>query len=477
MTTTVDEQGPVTTPPASEPPTAEEPSAPAEETNPGTDLARPVTASYDMVTRTLTVPGPVPGHWMEFPADQTQLDEKQMHLLAPLGIEAHWDIRAVAMFLQQCDARGFDPWKRHAFLLLIDGKYVNHTGILGLLGKAEETGEYRGLTRPEWAGPDGVFHHVWTDKHHPPSVAQIGVWRAGFHEPVYGVAMYDEYAPMTRDYEWVDDPSGAKKDGRPKRVKQFSDRKRPMARWRAAVDGGAPASQLMKCAKAIALRDAFPERCGGFYVAEETERAVHTERERRDMGDQETVGARRRAAFDEAMARTAAASTTTVAGPFPVFAGLGIPDDQARPLLLAELDEQATILGKTRREAVARWMEARGGQLPEEWGLRDLADRIRTLRKYVIAALRDQGRTAEADRYEVAPDVATVEDLFGRAATTVDSTSTPTHEVPTETNPDLSTPTAVCDLCDQQVADATPGDSRCTCSAGCEWAWCPKAGY
>lgn len=475
--TTVDEQEPVTTAPApTEPVTDPTPSESAAAPEaPGVDLVRAPAASYDMATRTLTVPGPVPGHWMTFPADQTQLNEDQLHLLAPLGIGANWDIRAVAMFLQQCHARGFDPWQRHAFLLLIDGKYIHHTGILGLLGKAEETGQYMGFTRPEWAGPDGVFRQVWTDKHHPPAVAQIGVWRAGFHDPVYGVAMYDEYAPMTQDKEWIDDPSGAMKDGRPKRLKISDGPRRPQARWRAAVDRGAPASQLLKCAKAIALRDAFPEKCGGFYVAEETERAVYADRARRDVGDQETVGARRRAAFDEAMARTTATTTTTVAGPFPVFAGLGVSDDQARPLLLAELDEQATILGKTRREAVARRMAMKDGQPLEEWPLRDLSSTVRALRSHVVAALREQGRTAEADRYAVAPDVATVEDLFGRTATTVDSTSTPATE-PAGPAAAVPVPTAVCDLCDQQV-DTFPGDSRCTCSPGCEWAWCPKAGY
>lgn len=362
----------------------------------GADLA-----VYDPTGRSYVIPTTVAGLALTFTADQAGLDAEQMHILSPLGIEANWDPAQVRTFLLQCIQRGLDPWQKMAYLLKIDGKYVFHISIGGLLTKAEETGEYRGLVGPFWAGPDGVWREAWLDRATPPAAAKVGVLRAGFDAPVWGIATYEEFA-VTKD-EWVNDGDS----GRGRKT----GRRIPVANWRPASQGGKPSKMLEKCAKAAALRDAFPATFSGFYVAEETERMRHDAADR-SGGDTPDVAERRRQAYQEAM------DAARDAGPMPAFPG--VDDDTARRLLLEELDEQARIFGRTRGEVTARWVASRGGVPVEQWPVGQLGNAVRELRRYVLEELRRQGRNDEADRYERAPDLATVEEMFGRSATVLD---------------------------------------------------------
>ncbi len=220
---------------------------------PGTDLAQ---AHYDTEAGGLVIPTHIPGLTLTFTQDQEVLTAEQMHLLAPLGIEADWPPAQVGVFLLTCRVQGLDPWRKQAYLLKIDGKYVNHTSIGGLLGKAEETGLYRGTVGPQWCGPDGIWRDVWLDGVTVPAAARVGILREDFDAPVWGVATYEEYALITD--EWIDDPDGGWKDGRRKRIK--TGRRVPKSNWRTARNGGKPAVMLEKCAKARALRDAFPQQ-------------------------------------------------------------------------------------------------------------------------------------------------------------------------------------------------------------------------
>ncbi len=380
----------------------------------GTALA-PYDARYDADAGAVAVPTPIPGLVLTFTRDQEALTAEQMHMLHPIGIEPDWDPAQVAVFLLTCRAQGLDPWRKQAYLLLIDRKYVRHTSIGGLLSKAQATGKYRGTVGPQWCGPDGIWRDVWLDGTTPPAASRVGVLHADYDTPVWGVATYEEYAPMID--EWIDDPNGGTGyNGRPKRVK--TGRQRPMANWKPARQGGKPGVMLEKCAKARALRDAFPDECGGFYVPEETEVSrVADVAAKEDAAaapsPAEVAAERRRAAFDAAM------DTAGEAGPFPVFAGLGLSDAAARELLLAELDEQAAVMGKTRGDIVARWSASRGGMRIEDAGVRDVVQVVRAWRPYVLRRLRADGRDAEADRYQAAPDVAPVDELFGRNPSTI----------------------------------------------------------
>ncbi len=407
--TTVTEQEPTETE-APQPEPAQSDAAPAQPAPSGMELVK-------WENGTLVLPTHIPGLMLEFPPNQDSLSREQMRILAPLRIEPSWDVGQVQMFLLNCVQRGFDPWSREAYLLLIDGQYVWHVGIDGLRNKAESTGQYRGLVGPQWCGPDGMWRDVWTDPVTPPAAARVGVQRAGFDGPVWGVAQYEEYAVIIDDYEWQDHPTEMK-DGRPKRVKVPTGKRRPTRTWAPGRQGGRASSQLAKCAKAAGFRDAFPRQCAGFYVAEETERMRYAASEKLlDDQSEDEATARRRAAFDTAMEQAAQA------GPVPVFVGLGLADDRARELLLAELDEQAAILGKTRREVTVNWVASEGAP-PEEWGLRTLLRAVRVLRKYVLAKLREDGDDVTADRYMQAPDIGTVEELFGRMSSTIEGTST-----------------------------------------------------
>lgn len=386
-----------------------------------TDQAEPTAAApgaelvtYDNERGALVVPTPIAGHVLEFTREQHTLTPAQMHLLAPIGVEADWDPTQVGVFLMLCQQRGFDPWAKEAYLMLVAGKYVQHIGIGGLRRKAEETGEYVGRVGPQWCGPDGVWRDVWLDRNTPPAAARVGILRRGFDGPVWGIATFDEYAPMVEEAVWSDHPTEMK-NGRPKRVKTSTGRRVPAAGWKPAAEGGKPSVMLAKCAEAAGLRAAFPSKFSGFYVPEELEK-VHAEHATKtgatpaaDPGRE-----RRQAAYAEAM--NAAANT----GPAPLFVGLGVSDDDARRLLLAELDEQGVILEKSRGDMTARWSAARGGLPVERWELRDIVRLVHKVRPLVLDALREQGRDVEADQYMRAAPVGDVETLFGRTPVVID---------------------------------------------------------
>lgn len=354
---------------------------------------------YDADHGTIVVPTNIPDYVLRFERGQRALTEEQMHMLAPIGIEASWDPATVAVFLIQCGRRGLDPWRRQAYLLKIDGKLVYHVGIHGLLSLAEDTQRYRGLSGPHWCGPDGMWRDVWLDPHTPPAAARVGVMAEGFDGIVYGTAMWDEFAVL-KDERAADN--------------RRTGRRIPQANWRPPAQGGKPAHMLAKCAKAIALRDAFPEKCGGLYIPEETEKSRADEGERRRSDPSAKA---RREAYDAAVRETAATPGA------PVFAGLNLSDEQARALLLAELDEQATIGDTTRDAMTRRFREARGGVALEDVPLRDLARLVHDARPFVVKRLRDQDRPDEANLYANAPAAGTAEELFGRRAAVLDGAS------------------------------------------------------
>lgn len=112
--------------------------------------------------------------------------------------------------------------------------WVPVVSIGGLLSIADRTGEYQGRTLPQWCGQDAQWVDVWLADT-PPGAAKVGVHRANFVEPLYGIVTYREYCRR-------------RKDGK------------PMAQW-----GAMPAHMLFKCALSQALRTAFPREMAGDY--------------------------------------------------------------------------------------------------------------------------------------------------------------------------------------------------------------------
>jgi phage recombination protein Bet len=130
---------------------------------------------------------------------------------------------------------GLDPLKKQVhFVKQWDGTrdrevWSVRVGIDGFRAKAEETGLYDGQDEPE-------YEH---DKDGKLVLARVRVYRKDMSRPAVGVARWAEYVQTKRDGT-------------------------PNAMWRKM-----PYNMLAKCAEALALRKAFPEKLSGVYTEDE----------------------------------------------------------------------------------------------------------------------------------------------------------------------------------------------------------------
>ncbi len=147
-------------------------------------------------------------------------------------------------FAIQCKRTGLDPITRQIYAIPISGKMTIMASIDGLRLIADRSGLYEGQTQPQWCGQDGVWADVWLKKE-TPSACKIGVHKKNFKEPLYAIAIFNEYAKKTYgdlDFMW-------------KKM---------------------PALMIAKVAESLALRKAFPNEMSGIYSTDEMDQATST---------------------------------------------------------------------------------------------------------------------------------------------------------------------------------------------------------
>lgn len=189
--------------------------------------------------------------------DQTAWTPEQAAVLQQSGISDEVTPAELSGFLHLCQRTQLDPFSRQIYLIGRKDKkagrvvYTPQTGIDGYRVVAHRviasSGENFGYEDTQWCDASGRWRDVWLGVE-PPAAAKVTVLRNGQRFPA--IALYREYVQTG----WENKPIGL---------------------W-----GKMPASQLAKCAEALALRKAFPHDLAGVYTAEEMAQADNPAPER-----------------------------------------------------------------------------------------------------------------------------------------------------------------------------------------------------
>ena len=174
--------------------------------------------------------------------EERYFSEEQMKLLSDHIMKGASPIE-LQYFGEVCKRVGLDPFKKqiHAVKRWDNAAkrevWSYQTGIDGYRSIANSTGAYAGSDEPKFLPEDESTPN--------PRKATVTVWKivAGQRVPFSASARWEEYVQTTRD--------GA-----------------PNSMWRKM-----PYGQLGKCAEALALRKAFPDRLSGIHTDEEMEQA------------------------------------------------------------------------------------------------------------------------------------------------------------------------------------------------------------
>lgn len=168
----------------------------------------------------------------------------------------------LSLFVNQCKRTGLDPFTRQIYFMKDKGgKVTIVTSIDGFRLIADRSNKYQGQREPLWCGADGVWTDVWLSDQ-PPKAAKVGVWKEGFKEPTYAIAIFEEYCGR---YGY-DDSYGKYKKG----DLTFMWQKMP-------------ALMIAKVAEALALRKAFPNDLSGIYSTEEAQTFAEEPKEKKEF--------------------------------------------------------------------------------------------------------------------------------------------------------------------------------------------------
>lgn len=157
------------------------------------------------------------------------------------------------LFITRCRQTGLDPIARQIYALSVwdsqlgGNKMSIQTSIDGFRLLAERTGKYEGQVGPFWCDESGEWKDVWVIEDKPPIAAKVGVYKAGFREPLYAVAHYRDFV---------------------KRNNKTGD---ILGQWKSM-----PAVMIAKVAESHAIRRAFPAETSGLYTREEMMQAENT---------------------------------------------------------------------------------------------------------------------------------------------------------------------------------------------------------
>lgn len=169
-----------------------------------------------------------------------------VHTDAQTGQKTLADRATVAAFLQHCARTGLDPIARQIYSIARKSKgqlkWQIQISIDGARLVAERSGQYEGQTTPEFTADGITWTQVWLSPE-PPKAARVGVYRRGFRDALYAVALWDAYVQTTFKGE----------------VTEMWRKMGPL--------------MLAKCAEMLALRKAFPQDLSGLYSAEEMDQA------------------------------------------------------------------------------------------------------------------------------------------------------------------------------------------------------------
>jgi phage recombination protein Bet len=192
---------------------------------------------------------PTSSDWEQWSPDESALVEAAglVHMDAQTGQKILAERPVVAAFLQHWSRTGLDPIARQIYAIARKSKgqlkWQIQISIDGARLVAERSGKYEGQTTPEFTGDGVTWTQVWLSKEHP-AAARVGVYRAGFREPLYAVALWDAYVQTKFGGD----------------VSDMWAKMGPL--------------MLAKCAEMLALRKAFPQDLSGLYSAEEMDQAA-----------------------------------------------------------------------------------------------------------------------------------------------------------------------------------------------------------